>query len=276
MAEGLTWSNRDRPSADPPDTSPLGPALAASRWDDPQVPPRRGLFFAFKGFRLRIVYGPHPSQFGEFSTPSGESFPVVVVIHGGFWHQRYGLELGRPLAADLVIHGVAAYNVEYRRVTGGGGWPATGDDVLAAIDALDPSFGPVVTLGHSAGGHLAVWAAARHPRVVGAVAQAGVLDFLQHPEITRRAAELLGGTPAEVPDRYADASPAAQLPIAKPLVLVHGEDDEDVPFSQSEAFARASGAELIALPDTDHMSLITPGTTAWTTCRTAALRLTRT
>lgn len=223
---------------------------------------------------MRIVYGPHPSQFGEYSSPLGESFPVVVVIHGGFWHQRYGLELGRPLAADLVAHGVAAYNIEYRRVGGGGGWPATGDDVLAAIDALDPALGPVVTLGHSAGGHLAVWAAARHPRVSGAVAQAGVLDFLQHPQITRRAAELLGGTPAEVPARYADASPAAQLPIAKPLVLVHGEADEDVPFAQSEAFAAASGAELIALPDTDHMSLITPDTPAWTACRTAALRLT--
>ncbi|MFI9006473.1 alpha/beta hydrolase family protein [Actinosynnema sp. NPDC053489] len=224
--------------------------------------------------RLRIVYGPHPSQFGEFSSPpSGESFPTVVVIHGGFWHQRYGLELGRPLAADLVSHGVGAYTIEYRRVTGGGGWPATGDDVLAALDALDPALGPVVTLGHSAGGHLAVWAAARHPRVVGAVAQAGVLDFLAHPAITRRAAELLGGTPAEVPDRYADASPAALLPIPKPLVLVHGEDDEDVPFEQSEAFARASGAELIALPATGHMDLITPGTAAWAACRTATLDL---
>ncbi|NUT50702.1 MAG: prolyl oligopeptidase family serine peptidase [Saccharothrix sp.] len=224
---------------------------------------------------MRIAYGPHPSQFGEYSSPGGESFPTVVVIHGGFWHQRYGLELGRPLAADLVAHGVAAYNIEYRRVTGGGGWPGTGDDVLAAIDALDPALGPVVTLGHSAGGHLAVWAAARHPRVVGAVAQAGVLDFLQHPRITRRAAELLGGTPDEVPDLYADASPAARLPIPKPMVLVHGTDDEDVPFEQSEAFARASGAELVALPATDHMSLITPGTAAWAACRDAALRLAR-
>ncbi|ONI92521.1 alpha/beta hydrolase [Saccharothrix sp. ALI-22-I] len=223
---------------------------------------------------MRIVYGRHPSQFGEYYAPDGESFPVVVVIHGGFWHERYGLELGRPLAADLVAHGVAAYNIEYRRLGGGGGWPQTGDDVLAAIDALDPAFGPVVTLGHSAGGHLAVWAAARHPRVIGAVAQAGVLDFLQHPHITRRAAELLGGTPSEVPALYADASPAALLPISKPLILIHGEDDEDVPFAQSEAFARASGAELIALPATGHMALITPNTPAWTTSRTAALRLT--
>ncbi len=222
---------------------------------------------------MRISYGDHPSQFGEFS-PAGHPgrFPVVVVIHGGFWHQRYGLELGRPLAADLVVYGVSACNIEYRRVDGGGGWPHTGEDVLAAIDALDSD---VVTLGHSAGGHLAVWAAARHPRVVGAVAQAGVLDFLQHPQVTRRAAELLGGLPEEVPEKYADASPAALLPIAKPMVLVHGEEDEDVPVEQSIAFAEASGAELVVLPGVSHMDLITPGTSAWLTCRSAALRLAR-
>ncbi|MGM1063423.1 alpha/beta hydrolase family protein [Saccharothrix sp. Mg75] len=231
--------------------------------------------FLCGGFRLRVTYGSHPSQFGEFSTPGGESFPVIVVIHGGFWHQRYGLELGRPLADDLVAHGAAAFNIEYRRVAGGGGWPATGDDVLAAISALPDDLGPVVTLGHSAGGHLAVWAAARHPRVLAAVAQAGVLDLLSHPAVTRRVAELLGGTPDEVPDRYADASPAASLPLGKPLVLVHGEDDEDVPFEQSAAFARASGAELVALPGAGHMDLVTVGTAAWAACRDAALRLAR-
>ncbi|CCH28813.1 hypothetical protein BN6_14890 [Saccharothrix espanaensis DSM 44229] len=222
---------------------------------------------------MRISYGDHPSQFGELSTGRQPNrFPVVVVIHGGFWHQRYGLELGRPLAADLAAHGVSAFTVEYRRIDGGGGWPETGDDVLAAIDALDSD---VITLGHSAGGHLAVWAAARHPRVLGAVAQAGVLDFLAHPQVTRRAGELLGGTPDEVPERYADASPAALLPIAKPLVLVHGEDDEDVPVEQSIGFAEAAGAELVVLPGVSHLDLITPGTSAWVTCRSAALRLAR-
>ncbi|MBW4721786.1 alpha/beta hydrolase family protein [Saccharothrix obliqua] len=223
---------------------------------------------------MRISYGDHPSQFGELTAPPGPPgpLPVVVVLHGGFWHQRYDLALGRPLAADLAAHGVTAFNAEYRRVGGGGGWPMTGDDVLAAIDALDSD---VITLGHSAGGHLAVWAAARHPRVVGAVAQAGVLDFLQHPRLTRRAAELLGGDPDEVPDRYADASPAAHPPTGKPVVLVHGEDDEDVPVEQSIAFAERTGAELVVLPGVSHMDLITPGTSAWLACRGAALRLAR-
>jgi dipeptidyl aminopeptidase/acylaminoacyl peptidase len=221
----------------------------------------------------RISYGDHPSQFGEFSSVPGADSLTVVVIHGGFWHERYDLELGRPLSRDLVAHGVPAFTLEYRRIGGGGGWPETGDDVLAAIDALNR---PVVTLGHSAGGHLAVWAAARHPLVLGAVSQAGVLDFTADPYIPGRAAELLGGTPAEVPDRYADASPAANLPIPKPLVLIHGEDDEDVPVAQSADFATASGATLIRLPDTTHMDLITPGTEAWTRCRTETLTLSRT
>ncbi|RKT53162.1 alpha/beta hydrolase family protein [Saccharothrix australiensis] len=221
----------------------------------------------------RIAYGGHASQFGELSAPEGApSSPVVVVIHGGFWHQDWDLELGRPLSADLAAHGVPVFNVEYRRVGGGGGWPRTGDDVLAAIDVLDAD---VVTLGHSAGGQLAVWAAARHPRVVGAVVQAGVLDLVRHPSITRRVTGLLGGTPEEVPERYADASPAALLPIAKPMVLVHGEDDEDVPVEQSTAFAAASGAELVTLPGVGHMDLITPGTAAWAACRAAVLRLAR-
>jgi acetyl esterase/lipase len=226
----------------------------------------------------RVVYGDHPSQFAELSLPAGqERVPVVVVIHGGFWRQEYGLELGRPIADDLVAHGVAAWNVEYRRLGGGGGWPQTGHDVLAAVDALialdHPRLdtGRIVTLGHSAGGHLAVWSAARHDRITGAVAQAGVLDFRSHPQITRRAAELLGGLPDEVPERYADASPAELVPIGVPVICVHGDEDVDVPFEQSESFRGAT--EVIRIPGAGHMDVITPGTAAWEACRDAALRL---
>ena len=138
----------------------------------------------------RIAYGSDPSQFAELTRPSGASRGVVVVIHGGFWRAQYDLSLGRPLAASLAEEGWTAWNLEYRRVGNGGGWPQTPDDVSAGIDALAEVDGldlsRVVTLGHSAGGHLAVWAAGRQRLepwrdakvpVTAAISQAGVLDL---------------------------------------------------------------------------------------------------
>ena len=94
---------------------------------------------------VRLSYGPQPAQFGELhlpERPAGRRIGVAVVLHGGFWRQAYGLELGRPLAADLAAAGVAAWNVEYRRVGGGGGWPATFADVAAAWTARRPDRAP--------------------------------------------------------------------------------------------------------------------------------------
>ncbi|GAA3652883.1 alpha/beta hydrolase [Lentzea roselyniae] len=214
----------------------------------------------------RIAYGEHPSQFGELWLPDGVAEGAVVVIHGGFWHQRYGLELGRPLAEVLVKDGFAVWNIEYRRVGGDGGWPATGQDVLAAIEAVD--IGPVVALGHSAGGHLAVWAARHSERVIGAVGQAAVLDFTKH--ITSRALELCSE------EQFAEASPAALVPIGKPVICVHGDLDEDVPVEQSVDFcALEPQAELVVVEGGGHMDMITPGTESWEECRRAVVRLAR-
>jgi acetyl esterase/lipase len=244
----------------------------------------------------RIAYGDHPSQFGELTLPAGPPRAVVVVVHGGFWRQRYGLELGRPLAADLAAVGYAAWNVEYRRVGVEGGWPATFDDVAAAVDVLaGPAAGSLpldraVAVGHSAGGQLATWLAARPGlpadapgaapavRLRGVVSQAGVLDLVDAERQgvgSGAAADLLGGGPDEVPDRYALASPAARLPIGVPVVCVHGTADVNVPIRQSERFVAAAGdeAELVPLPGADHFAVIDPTSAAWKACRDGVERL---
>ncbi|MET0820154.1 MAG: alpha/beta hydrolase [Aeromicrobium sp.] len=229
-----------------------------------------------------IRYGDDPSQWGELSRPAGTSKGGVVVIHGGFWRDRYDLSLGRPLAASLVAEGWTAFNIEYRRVGNGGGWPQTFDDVASAIDALadvdDLDTSTVITLGHSAGGHLAVWAAGR-PQLTGsawasptvpvtaAVSQAGVLDLaaataddLGDGAVQR----FMGGT---VDARYAQADPAAAIPLSVPVRCIHGTSDTTVPLSQSTEYvarAKAAGADAeLTEVEGDHFVVIDPGSRAW-------------
>ena len=255
--------------------------------------------------RLTIGYGTDRSQVADLHLPtSNESttpLAVVVVIHGGFWGSAYGRELGTPLADDLAQHGVAAWNIEYRRLGSGGGWPSTLDDVGAAIDALAtlamPAAGGrldlarVVAVGHSAGGHLAVWAAGRaglppdapgagpQVRLQGVVSQAGVLDLAHAAEqhlgggaVTR----LLGGSSQQFPDRYEQASPYSRLPIGVPVTLVHGLDDDTVPIEQSDRYkaladARGDPVDEIRLRGVGHYEVIDVTSDAWTHCRAAAL-----
>lgn len=229
---------------------------------------------------MRLSYGDHPSQFGELTRPSGPSRGVVVVIHGGFWKAEYDLELGRPLAAALATQGWTAWNIEYRRVGAGGGAPETFDDVhesiehLATVERLDTS--TVLTLGHSAGGHLAVWAAGRQRqprwsgstvRVTGAVSQAGVLDLVAAGRDDlgdRAAARLLGHTPTSADVSY---DPRQQVPLDVPVRCIHGRTDDIVPGSQSAdyvAAATAAGgdARLVEV-DGDHFVVIDPEGSAW-------------
>ena len=228
-------------------------------------------------------YGDKRSQFGELYLPGGSDshFPVAVVIHGGFWKAQYGRKLMRPLCHDLVARGWAAWNLEYRRLgrLSGGGWPTTFDDLGAGIDHLRVLQAPldlsrVVTIGHSAGGHLAALAATRpgpSVEVTGVVAQAGVLDLERAWEwrlsngVVRR---LLAGTPEQQPGRYAAASPAARLPLGVPALLTHGGRDDIVPPAMSEAFhatARAAGddCELVVLPEEDHFGHLDPAGPLW-------------
>ena len=230
----------------------------------------------------RIDYGDHASQYAELYRPPGDPRGVVVVIHGGFWKAEYDASLGRPLATGLAEAGWTAWNLEYRRVGDGGGLPETLDDIASGIDALADVDGldtsRVVTLGHSAGGHLATWAASRgrfdrgRPErvpVTGVVSQAGVLDL--------RAAHALGlgngavaaflGHPPGPDDDPVD--PLRQVPLDVPVRCVHGRDDTVVPPSQSADYvakARAAGADAdLVEVDGDHFVVIDPGSPAWPT-----------
>ncbi len=234
----------------------------------------------------RHPYGDDPSQFIDLAVPPGEgAAPVVVLVHGGFWSDQYGLDLMAPLARDLQGRGYATANVEYRRVGSGGGFPATFDDVAAAVDALADvetsqalDLDRVALVGHSAGGHLAVWAASRgslpaeapgaRPRVVpcAVVSQAGVLALADAaasgvggPAVTA----FVGATPDEDPDRYRIVDPVALTPDA-PVLLVHAPADPLVPVEQSRTYAAAVGdrAELVEVAG-DHFTVIDPRDDSW-------------
>lgn len=233
-------------------------------------------------------YGAHRSQIAELWRPPGRGTPpVVVLVHGGFWRVRYTKRLMNGLAAGIARLGVAAWNIEYRRVgpTGGGGYPGTFLDVAAAIDHLVGMPGldldRVVTCGHSAGGQLALWAAARprlavgapgaSPLVVarGAVSLAGVVDLARAAQagLGRGAvAELLGGD--DLAYRLATCSPFEMLPLGVPQVLIHGRGDDVVPVALSEGYAaraRATGddARLVVLERCSHLQVISTRGVAW-------------
>jgi acetyl esterase/lipase len=232
---------------------------------------------------MRHRYGSHFHQFADLLQPSAGSgpFPVVVLLHGGFWREQHSLDLDDDLARDLAGRGWAAWNVEYRRVgeVSGGGYPTTLEDVAAAIDFLATLDAPLdlaraLAIGHSAGGQLALWAAARPHAAVplaGVVAQAGVTDLRaaeRDPDGEEAIARFLGGYAADVPERYADASPIERVPIGVPQLLVHGTEDARVPVDMSRRYAEAARAagddvELVVRPAEDHFVHLDPGGGAW-------------
>jgi acetyl esterase/lipase len=217
----------------------------------------------------------HRCQRAELHLPAGRGpHPVVVTIHGGSWATGVSKIVMRGLARDLVRRGYAVWNIEYRRVGRGhgGGWPLTFADVAAAIDHLPNVDAPidldhVTVFGHSAGGQLALWAASRsrlpegapgaNPRIepVAAVSAAGVNDLAQTYRDAPGGAvgSLMGGGPDELPERYAVADPSALVPLAIPVLLVHGTDDATVSVRRSRNYARAAHAcggdvELVEIP----------------------------
>ena len=242
----------------------------------------------------RIPYGADPLQFGELWLPAGQGpFPVVALIHGGCWQADLpGTELMDYLAADLKARGYAVWNLEYRRIGHpGGAYPGTFTDVAAGLDHLRTiaaarrlDLNRVVLVGHSAGGHLVSWAAARSglPRssplwtadplpVKGVVSLAGINDL----EAFRATGPDRCGGPQTIDDLvsaasragqdvYADTSPARLPQPAAPVVVISAALDPIVPPSFGPRFAKGWGAAEITIPDAGHFELIDPTSAAWT------------
>ena len=235
----------------------------------------------------RHFYGSDPSQFADLHLPAGRRRPgTVALIHGGWWGPHFGSDHLARVAADLAGRGWVTWNIEYRRLGLGGGYPATLEDTAAAIDYLatlaDVDTERVIVVGHSAGGHLATWAAGRtglaagapgaQPviQIAGVMSLAGVIDLgvAARQKLGNGAAlELMGGDPDEFPGRYAVADPLSQVPIPAAVCCVHARADDRVPFALSVTYvtaARAAGqdAELFEA-DGDHFTVADPTAPTW-------------
>lgn len=263
----LTWTGREPVAA--------GSAHLAGRGLWGLVWAVRHAVYRLRHPARRVAYGDHPDQWGELRLPPGPGpHPAAVLVHGGYWRPVWRADLMDALAIDLAARGIAAWNLEYR-TPDEGGWEATTADVaagLAALADLDPplDLARVAVLGHSAGGQLALPAAADDGRVALAVSLAGVLDLAEgayRGQGTGAVPAALGGMPAEVPDRYAAADPMARLPLAVPQLVVQPRgDDPDLVDSARRyaAAARAAGDPVTYLERPgDHFAVIDPASAIW-------------
>jgi acetyl esterase/lipase len=247
------------------------------------------------------AYGPHPLHFGHLRLPAGDGpHPVAVLVHGGCWRASVDLHYMDALAEALREAGWATWSLEFRRVGNeGAGWPGTYLDVaqgadhlraLAAEYALDLE--RVVAVGHSSGGHLALWLAARSRLApgdtlgttaqplalrgvvgLGAVADLRAFDALPRRACGRGVSGLLGGTPDEVPDRLRQGSPAELLPLGVPQLFVTGADDGAVPAPHVRRYAerarrRGDDVEVFVPTGATHFDVISPAAAAWPAVRT--------
>ncbi len=238
---------------------------------------------------ITLPYAAGVDHVADLRLPDGSGpHPVAVLIHGGFWRHHWTRDTTGALAVDLCARGFATWNIEYRRVGTGGGYPSTLQDVALAVDHLDElaaeyrlDLGRVVTIGHSAGGQLALWTAGRHrlaeadpgsnPRIlpVAAVSLAGVTDLKAAEALNigeGAVAGFLGKTPRD--EAYRVASPIRLLPADRPHLIVHGTRDDRVPPAQAHEYvdaARRPGTkvELVEVDGVDHFDPIDASGRAW-------------
>lgn len=227
-------------------------------------------------------------NWADLFLPPGEhgpgEVPLVVLIHGGAWKSEIGADTFVTFARRLAERGLAVYNVEYRRVGAGGGWPTTFADVAAALDYIpnvkkavpELNTDDVVVAGHSAGGQLSMWAGTRHklknddvgskpkfqPNRV--ISLAGPIDMRTAVRMgDNNIVQALSGTPDEVPERYAEVDPIQNIDPSIPVIAMNGDIDRTVPAILSRNYVRAAKAaggkaELVLLPGINHVQIVTP------------------
>jgi acetyl esterase/lipase len=243
-------------------------------------------------------YGEDPLQFAELRLPSGPGpHPVAVLIHGGCWLAKYDVGHIRAMAEALTDAGMATWTLEFRRVGNEqGGWPGTFLDVAHGIDWIRNAapehtldLDRVVLVGHSAGGHLALWAAGRHrippesplfiddplmPKGVIGLAPAADLELtFRNQTCSGASQQLIGGTPEEYPQRYRDGSASALLPLGVPQLIINGDLDEGwlIVSRGYQEIARLAGeeVEIIVPPNAGHFELVMPVSSAFPVVQSA-------
>lgn len=255
----------------------------------------------------RLPYGDADLQFGDLWLPqvaAGKKVPLVVFFHGGWWRAEYDLGYAGFLCAALKREGIATWSVEYRRVGNeGGGWPGTFQDATAGFESIATlakayplDLSRVVVAGHSAGGHLAFWIAGRHhvpesspvARSIGsvvkaAVSLAGAVDlrlvrdlagYFTFAHDKNEVERLMGGSPAQVPERYRAGNPGDLLPLGVPQFLLQGTQDGQIPPELPKRWAENAGRQgevvsVTMLPGADHFDVVDPESKAWPAVREA-------
>lgn len=251
--------------------------------------------------KMKHYYGKDENQFGELRIPNGDGpFPVIIIVHGGGWSKHVGLHVLDPVAEILTDNGYATWNIEYRRIgQEGGGWPGTFHDVSNAADYVKTlantypiDVDRVFTLGHSAGGHLALWIAGRHRlpldselattknpvQIKGVINLAGISDLRTMYTISSIASrriktgnsvfDFMQGSPSDIEDRYNEASPIALLPIGVKQLIIHGSLDTVVPIGLNVKYKETAEklgdtVKFAQLPEAEHFLLTDTTSEVW-------------
>lgn len=243
-----------------------GRGLAGYRWALRHLVHRSAMAFE------KVPYGPFPDQVGDLRSLATGGQRLVVLLHGGLWRHEWTRDTVEGIAVDLTGRGYVTWNLEYRRLGTGGGWPESFDDVTSALEAAPAVTGiqarDTVVLGHSAGGTMALWAGGLR----GGLAPALTVGMAAIPDLVRAEKEDLGqgairkllGRRHPDPVEY---SPLHRLPTGIETVLAVVDGDDLIPFSHGQEFAAAGKAagdsvDFMELPGL-HSSFLDPEEGAW-------------